>query len=252
MNKLLVSIVLSAIAMPLCAQDFEFPLEGISKVVISAETRIDIRSHSGKTLLIREKENYREGRPKKSKGLREISNQEIANTNYGVKVEKEGALLVVKGVRDRSYAGLVVRLPATMNVSAESLDNGGIYITGLHSEIEAINHHGRIKLTDVTGPIVVENDHGDVTIVFSTLNQFFPMSIVASNGDIDVTLPADSDATIRVKPIRGKFYTDLDLVLEPPSTNRKDKRLIRGQLNKGGPELNLQNFMGNIYLRKLQ
>jgi len=87
---------------------------------------------------------------------------------------------------------------------------------------------------------------------------------------VDVTLPADVRAAVRVKSDNGEVYTDFDVKLEARAemrnqeTGSKDERPSRhdrghhygyenvmiGTLNGGGPTLRFQTFNGNIYIRK--
>ncbi|MEM9822999.1 MAG: DUF4097 family beta strand repeat-containing protein [Bacteroidota bacterium] len=248
MNRLFLYLLCWTLSLPLLAQDYEMTLEGISKVIISAETTIILKTHERNSFLIKEFENVRDIHQGQANGLRRLSNRGSANTAYGLEIQKSGALLIVKGLRERREANLVIHLPKDINISVESLANNEIYIDGFHAEIEAINHLGTIVLTDVTGPIVAENDNGNVRVVFGVLDQSYPISLLTSNGDIDVRMPATSNATLRAKTLRGDFYTDFDVVPEYESDT--NNRLIRGNINGGGVKMNLQNLKGDIYLRK--
>ena len=247
-NKILTTIALLLINV-ICAQDYTMSLEGITKVVISSETIIIVKPNDDSTFLIKASENYRNNIAEKSKGLKSISNVGNDNTNYGVEVKKEGNRLIVKGLRERREASLVIRLPKTINVSVESLANNGVYVSGFNSEIEVINHHGETLLSEITGPIVAENGNGSIKVIFSTLNQSSPMSIVADNGDIDVSMPSKASATIHAKTPRGEFFTDFDLTLDRATTSTRVKT-VKGNLNNGGVTISLQNLKGNIYLRQ--
>lgn len=248
--KWLLSVSVFFFASGLGAQDYTYPLEGITKVVITVETDVFVKTHTLNTFLIKASENERDELPQDVKELTSMTNFGTDNTNYGIEVEKAGSLLLVKGLRDRLAADLIIRLPKEMNVSVEILDNNDIYVEGFHSEIEAINPLGEIILMNITGPIVVENTNGNTVVVFSEVSQASPSSIVASNGDIDIKMPADSKVNISSKTPRGDFRTNLDLVL----TQKRDKndytRSIAGKINGGGVSLDLQNLYGNIYLRK--
>ena len=250
-KPLFVSLALCLVSLSLSAQDYSISLEGITKVVVSAETNISIKSHDKAILLLRESENFRNVISEKTKGLKSIGTRGTDNTNFGVEVKKEGTLLIVNGVRDRIESNLIIHLPKNMNISVESLANNDIYIDGFDSEIEAINHLGEIRLTNLTGPIVAENNNGNVTAEFSELNQSSPTSIIASNGEIDIKLPATTPANITSKILRGDLYTDFDFSQREENSTRRGTRSIIGELNNGGVNIFLQNLKGNIYIRKL-
>ncbi|WP_299111486.1 DUF4097 family beta strand repeat-containing protein [uncultured Winogradskyella sp.] len=251
-NKIFTIVALLITTATVFAQDYSISLEGINKVIISSETTIVIKSHDTATFLIKASENYKNDNIKKPKGLKKISGRGDDNTNYGVEVIKEGKSLMVKGLRERRESNLVVHLPKDMNISVESLANNEIYIDGFSAEIEAINHHGDTVLSNITGPIVAENGNGNMIVIFSTLNQSYPMSIIADNGDIDIRMPSEACATISAKSPRGDFYSDFDIEVIDEKTIRKNNRSVKGIINKGGIEINIQNLKGNIYLRKLK
>ncbi len=251
-NKIFVSIILLITSVTVLAQDYSMSLEGITKVIISSETTIVIKSHDTSTLLIKASENYKDINSEQSKGLKRISGRGNNNTDYGVEVLKQGTSLIVTGLRERRASNLVIYLPKDINMSVESLANNEIYIDGFNAEIEVINHHGDTVLSNITGPIVSENGNGSIKVVFSTLNQSCPMSIIANNGDIDITMPIDASATISAKTPRGEFYSDFNINAINENNIRKNNRNIKGVLNKGGVEINLQNLKGNIYLRQFK
>ena len=250
--KLRTTLALCLLTTSLFAQDYSMSLEGITKVSISAETTIVVRQHDKATFLIKETENYKDVPTEKSKGLKAINSAGTDNTAYGVEVKKEGNLLIVKGLRGRREANLVVYLPKSMDMFVESLDNNEIYIDGFSSEIEVINYQGATILTNITGPIVAENNNGNIIVEFYELNRESPTSIVAENGDIDIKMPANAAANITSKTPRGDFFTDFDVVMEKERVTRSSGRSVKGKLNNGGVEINLQNLKGNIYLRKLE
>ena len=251
-NKIFTIVALLITTATAFSQDYSMSLEGITKVIISSESTIVIKSHDTSTFLIKTSENYRDINSEKSKGLKQISGRGNNNTDYGVEVTKHGTSLIVKGLRERRASNLVIHLPENINISVESLANNEIYIDGFSAEIEAINHHGTTVLSNITGPIVAENGNGNISIIFSKLNQSFPMSVIADNGNIDIKMPSDTSATISAKTPRGEFYSDFEIELINENTIRKNNRYIKGKINKGGVEVNLQNLKGNIYLRQLK
>jgi hypothetical protein len=91
-----------------------------------------------------------------------------------------------------------------------------------------------------------------------------PMSFTTLNGKIDVTLPADTKARLRLKSERGEIFSDFDVKLEPDNakpviedgrgTNGKYRiridRSVYGSINGGGPEYRFESMNGGITIRK--
>jgi len=237
---------------PLTAQDFEYPLKDITKVLIGSKNSVMVKSHDQATLLIKELENEKNKTPKKAAGLKPIFQEGEDNTTYGVEIKKENTELIVTSLLNRRAAPFVLYLPAGIDLYVESLTTSDITINGFTSEVEVKNFKGEIILTNLTGPIVAENDKGNILVTFSSLNQSSPTSIVTVSGDIDIALPKDVQANIVSKIPTGEFYTDFDLNQTVERNPRTNARTVKGTLNNGGVELFIQNFNGNVYLRKLK
>jgi len=83
------------------------------------------------------------------------------------------------------------------------------------------------------------------------------------NGDIDITLPTDIKADVRLKSQMGNIYSDFDVALRPaPRKGEESEKTgfgkyrisfdkgIYGTINGGGQEISLTTFNGSIYIRK--
>ena len=91
-----------------------------------------------------------------------------------------------------------------------------------------------------------------------------PVGRSTLNGDIDVTLPDNVRATVRMKTDNGDIYSDFDVKLDsgdhfkPSASGRQSDgtyhlrfdRTLRGTINGGGPEFQFTSFNGQIYIRK--
>jgi DUF4097 and DUF4098 domain-containing protein YvlB len=90
------------------------------------------------------------------------------------------------------------------------------------------------------------------------------MSFSTLNGDIDVTLPENVRASVRMKTDNGNIYSDFEVKLSggaeiaPDASGRRRDgayhvrldRSLRGTINGGGPEFQFTSFNGQIYIRK--
>jgi DUF4097 and DUF4098 domain-containing protein YvlB len=91
-----------------------------------------------------------------------------------------------------------------------------------------------------------------------------PMSFSTMNGNIDVTLPENVKANVRMKTDNGEIYSDFDVKLDSgtrmvqnePGDSHDGKYHVRfdhglrGTINGGGPEFQFTSFNGQIYIRK--
>ena len=89
------------------------------------------------------------------------------------------------------------------------------------------------------------------------------LSDATFNGDINLRLPADSQAELRMQSGQGDIYTDFEVVTRPTQAkvDREEKengfrvrieREVLGTIGAGGPELRFKTVNGDIYLRRIQ
>ena len=194
-------------------QTFTQKIGATDRVVVKFfKSEMMVEAHSGNEILI-EALNYK-APPERAKGLRPLYNSAMDNTNIGLQIEKiEGGYEIREASRqDGKY---LIKLPATAKLSIWEMNWGGedIKIKGMKSEIEVKSKNADVRLTDITGPVIVNSTSGDIEIDFSSFSQAGPSSINAISGDVDVTMPASAKANYSLTSISGEIYTDLDLKL---------------------------------------
>jgi len=102
-----------------------------------------------------------------------------------------------------------------------------------------------------------------VTATLSRVMADKAMAFTSMNGKVDVTLPSNLKATLKMRSDNGDVFTDFDVQLQqtPPArgttrqggrTRIEVNRALYGTVNGGGPEIELRSFNGTIYLRKGQ
>jgi len=162
-----------------------------------------------------------------------------------------------------SNANLTIETPVNTNLHLKTTNGSGIEVTGINGDHEIENTNGSIRLTDVSGSVVAHTLNGAVTVSLSRITGTKPMSFTSLNGKIDVTLPADAKARLRLKSDNGSIFSDFDVKLDSSSkpaiedtrsSNGKYRisvdKAISGAINGGGPEYTFQTMNGNILIHK--
>jgi Toastrack DUF4097 len=157
-----------------------------------------------------------------------------------------------------------LQVPFNTSLSLKTMNGGAIKIDHVAGDLDLENMNGEIVATDVSGSVLANSMNGKVLVTFDHIATDKPMAFTTMNGDVDVTLPADARATLRMKSDNGQIYTDFDVKINsnanPPQVEDgrahggryrvKIDRTTVGTINGGGPNMKFQTFNGNIYVRK--
>jgi hypothetical protein len=189
--------------------------------------------------------------------------KQIPLNNSGLTVEEENNRVKIQVESWRAGYDFDIKVPVNTSIKISGANLDVIQIENVSGEIEVESANGEIKLINVSGTVVAQTTNGDVTAILNRIAPNKPMSFVTFNGDVDVTLPADTKATVRIKSNMGDVYSDFDVALKqtPAEMEKNPKkeggkfrisidRSIFGTINGGGAEFKFQNYNGNIYLRK--
>lgn len=202
-----------------------------------------------------EEEERRPGRAGRE-GMRRLPNRSL-----GISVEEEGNRVEVTMGGVPRPATLRLHVPRRASLRLSTVNDGDITVRGVEGDLELQNTNGSITALDVAGAVVAHTVNGGVKVVLGRVDPKAAMSFSSLNGDVDVTLPADVRADLRMRSDNGEIYSDFDVALTPgsaevrqgrsgPSYRLEVEREMRGRVNGGGPEIALRTFNGDILLRR--
>jgi DUF4097 and DUF4098 domain-containing protein YvlB len=236
---------------------------GLVKVTLMAGA-ITVKGYDGKEVVVEArlrggKSARNEKTDNKAEGLKQIN---IATT--GLTVEEEDNVVSVSTGSIHHAVDVSLQVPTSTSLKLSCMSQGGILVEKVTGEIEANNLNGSITLTNVSGVVVAHSLNGEVRTQMDQVAPDKPMSFSTLNGDIDVTLPPDIKAKVKLETQNGAIYSDFDIGLDKnpraPTVEdgRKDGGRFRivfdkgvvGILNGGGPEIQFKTVNGHIHLRK--
>lgn len=200
----------------------------------------------------------RKAREKKAEGLKLVS-----SSSSSLSIEESDNTVRIRTSSLRSAVDVVIQAPASASLEIRSMMDGTVHVEGISGEIDINNLNGPVTVRNVSGHVLVHTVNGDIDIALVRMATDKPLSFSSMNGDIDVTLPANAKASLKMKTDQGEIYTDFDMVMtqSPARHERSDRgererfritfdRSVVGAINGGGPEISLTTFSGNIYIRK--
>ena len=226
---------------------------------------ITVKGYDGKDAIIearpRSGESRRRRTPDRADGMKRLD-----VTGSGLNVEESDNVITV-GTGWRSMnenLELSIQVPYSTSLKLSATNGGYIIVDHITGDVEINNTNGSATATHISGSAIVHALNGKVLASLDRVTPDKPMSFSSLNGDIDVTLPGDVKAKVKMKSDNGEIYSDFDVKLDATSRQPivEDNRSGRGRykvrfdrasfgtINGGGPEIQFTTFNGNIYIRK--
>ena len=113
-----------------------------------------------------------------------------------------------------------ISVPRAMALDVKTEAGGDLTVKDITGDIEINNMNGEIILEGITGSAVVNTLNGEVRAIYAKAPQKL-VSITSMNGEIDLRVPADTKANVRLRTHNGSIMTDFDeAVLKTKSEGR--------------------------------
>lgn len=259
MKNFLVAAIAAAAA-ALGQEQISVPLSDPSRPatvrIESMRGDITMRGHDGKDIVIASKSGKPSRRerkgPSEMDGLKRI---DIGGGGFNAE-ERDNVVTIGAGLQG---ADIDVAVPRSALLKVKTM-SGEITVEGIRGEIEANSLNGEVTITDSQGTVVAHSLNGDVKVVLTRVESK-PMAFSTMNGDIDVSLPADVKARLKIRNDHGEVYSDFDMkVTATPQVEQGSKedgkykvkfeRFMTADINGGGPEISFRSVNGRIKIRK--
>ena len=247
-------ILLFALIFSGVVQAQEFKLSKTSGRLELNIGRVTVEGHDGNEIIF-SSGNQRREKDDRAEGLRLVNSLGLEdNTGLGIHVADKGNVVEVRQLKQTHSPDIKVLVPKGIIVSFkyESQYGGEARFINLTNEIEVSAQYNSIHLENVTGPMTVETTYGSVTANLTpTIKE--PVSIVSIYGFIDITLPQNTAADLRLSTSYGDIFVAPEFKLDVPTKNGLKVyggEKITGTLNGGGTNIDLSCNYGKIYVRK--
>lgn len=224
---------------------------------------ISVKGYDGKEAIV-EARSRRDSRGRRRREPENVDGLHRIDMNAtGLAVEESDNVITVGTRMPAESVGLNIQVPFDTSLKLHAVNGRDISVDQITGDIEIDSTNGNATVTHVSGAAVVHSLNGKVLV---SIDKFSgkPLSFSSLNGNIDVTLPADTKARLKLKTDNGAVYSDFDIAMDRAARtptveeNRSGNgryrvrfdRSMLGTINGGGPEISLTTFNGNIYLRK--
>jgi len=199
----------------------------------------------------------REEKQKKVAGMKQLT-----GSSSGLEIEEEANVVQIRTESWKAATDLTIQVPVATSLEIRSSMDGAVVVEGVSGEIDINNINGPVTLRNVSGNTLVHTVNGDIEAALARVAADKPLSFSSMTGDIDVTLPPDTKASVKMKTDQGEIYTDFDIDMSRQPTRTEagkteegryritfDKSLV-GIINGGGREISFNTFSGDIFIRK--
>ncbi len=256
-----IALVVCALA---CAQDsgqIVVPARNSSRPrivdVSTTNGSITIKTHEGKDVIVATDS----GRPSRRDGRAPEGMHRIDLPSRGLNVEEQDNTITVRDHSPGGSEGITITVPVDTSLHLRS-SNGSIRVDGVHGEIDAETHNGGLRILNVSGSVLANTHNSSVVVTMDRVDAAKPSAFSTLNGSIDVTLPADVKANLKLTTDNGSIYSDFDVnvgagraLTEPNNTPDGRYRVrfdhtVLAAIGGGGADLTFRSANGSIVIRK--
>ncbi len=274
-STFLKSIAFLAVTLTLAAQDpaptpqritlpFSDPSRPKSLVVDIPAGSVKITGYDGSDAVIEYSGHGLGPRSKARQGDLPPGMHRLDQPTGAIAATQENNVVRVKGgFWDR--LNIEIKIPKQTTLDLKTM-NGSISVEGISGEMTIDAMNGHINVQDASGPVVAHSMNGRITASLAQVSAAKASSFSSMNGSIEVTLPADLKARLKMKTDHGEIYTDFDVKVDSatgsttiaqdgsgknglPGLPHTDRTLY-GTINGGGPEMQFITYNGRIVIRK--
>jgi hypothetical protein len=219
-----------------------------------------VRGYEGTDAIIEARGGVRIGPGRAPSGMHRID-----NLGGGVEVTEVNNVITVRAGIMRP-ADLSIQVPVQTSLKLKTFNGGKLVVENVSGEIEAENMNGAVTITNVSGSVVANSMNGKIEVSLDKVAPEKAMSFSTMNGTIEVTLPSDVKARLKMKTDNGEIFIDdgfdvkLDSSAQAPQVDDQRKRGGRyrvrldrttyANVNGGGPEIQFITFNGSIMIHK--
>ncbi len=186
--------------------------------------------------------------------------KKISTSGVGLEVTEDNNNVRIKTAPNSHDLDLEVWVPKNFSLNLQ-VTHGDVEVHGVEGEHEVRATNGDIEMYDIGGSVVVNSVNGDIEVNMVSVTPNTPMSFTGLNGDIEVSFPASTKFTGKMKTDYGDVYTNFDIQLDRSSSASEISsgdgkytvtinKWITGTVNGGGPEFLFKTLHGDIEISK--
>jgi hypothetical protein len=219
----------------------------------------DVQLKVHKTVKARNQERYEKALEEVTLDITEDNNVIDLYVNGPFRCEDKRSVYWKKDPRYRVQYDFELMVPYESGIQLKTVTEGDITVSDVKGDFEVHNVNGKILMQEMSGSGTAHTVNGEVKVTF-TQNPNSDCSFKTMNGDLDIYFKDNLSADFRLKTFNGDILSDFPvtyLPFEPGKGEHKDgkfvfksSRFFGVRTGKGGPNVKLDAFNGDILINK--
>lgn len=160
---------------------------------------------NGDTVTVESTLTQKNSKPVRPGGLRRLDNE------VSFELTEHDNLVTLRLAGDNPWAGhdaeFKIAVPRAMALNLKTDAGGDLVVRGVEGDIEVNNMNGEVQLDGIVGSAVINTMNGEVRATYAKAPTKL-VSITSMNGEVDLRVPADTKANIRLRTHNGSILTD--------------------------------------------
>lgn len=138
-------------------------------------------------------------------------------------------------------------VPRTAVLNEIETVNGSVTVSDFvnYTKVSAVN--GEVKATNLRGNANLSTVNGSVEAVFDRLETGSKISLETVNGSVNLTIPSDSNATIKADTLNGSINNDFGLPVRKGEYVGRD---LHGKIGSGDVKIRLNSVNGGLSINR--
>jgi hypothetical protein len=166
---------------------------------------IRITGVDGDTVTVESTLNQRNSKPARPGSLRRLDNE------VSFELTEKDNIVTLSLAGDNPWGGhdanFKISVPRNIALNLKTDAGGDLVVQGVEGDVEINNMNGEVRLEGLVGSAVINTMNGEVRAIYAKAPQK-PISITSMNGEVDLRLPGDTKANIRMRTHNGSILTD--------------------------------------------
>ena len=127
--------------------------------------------------------------------------------------------------------------------------NGSVSISNMTNVTNASAVNGSVKAMNLRGTARIETVNGTTEASFDSLNSNSKINLSTVNGQVNLLIPSDVDATIKADTVNGNISNEFGL---PVRKGKYVGRDLYGKVGDGSVKINLDSVNGGLNIKRKQ